>query len=182
MDLNFSNLKKKRQFTPGLCVKLVRPDVFCYLFWWKRPVEIIFKYSLRPHQQHSFIWNPLKTGRFWWEFFGSSVHLTLKNHISFRIVTGGDYRTDVVEFGLLSPLSPYTTSQTSFAQGLVLRCPSSSNDSNSLVLMVCLSLGPCWDHQPTSCGPAPGLGGPRTTETEAIGRAIGRAPAVVGWW
>lgn len=48
----FSNLKKKRQFTPGLCVKLVRPDVFCYLFWWKRPVEIIFKYSLWPHQFH----------------------------------------------------------------------------------------------------------------------------------
>lgn len=36
------------------------------------------------------------------------------------------------------------------------------------MLMVCLSLGPCWDHQPTSRGHrlAPGRGRPRIGETE----------------
>ncbi len=54
------------------------------------------------------------------------------------------------------------------SEGLVLRCPSSCNDSNSLMLMACLSLGPCWDHQPTSRGHslAPGRRGPQTEETE----------------
>lgn len=55
---------------------------------------------------------------------------------------------------------------------LVLYCPSSCNDSNSLMQMVCLSLGPCWDHQPTSCGHslAPGREGPCIGEGEERAR------------
>lgn len=61
------------------------------------------------------------------------------------------------------------------SEGLVLRCPSSCNESNSLMLMVCLSLGPCWDHQPTSRGRclAPGRGRPRAGETEEKKRERG---------
>ena len=78
---------------------------------------------------------------------------------------------------------PHTTQENLFA--LVLCCPSSCSNSNSLMLMVCLCLGSCWDHQPTSCGHslALGRGVPRTGETgegereRESGRKVGR-----GFW
>lgn len=53
------------------------------------------------------------------------------------------------------------------SERLVLCCPSSRNDSNSLMQMVCVSLGPCWDHQPGLCDHslAPGRGGPQMEES-----------------
>lgn len=71
-------------------------------------------------------------------------------------------------------------------EGLVLRCPSSCNDSNSLMLMACLSFSPCWDHQPTSRGHglAPGREGPwtgETGETEKERRETGWKRALHAW-
>lgn len=68
------------------------------------------------------------------------------------------------------------------SEGLVLRCPSRYNDSNSLMLMLCLSLGPCWDHHPTSGGHslAPGRGGLWTGETEERGGKKRRGKG--GFW
>lgn len=68
------------------------------------------------------------------------------------------------------------------SEGLVLHCPSSCNDSNSLMLMVCLSLSSCWDHQPTSCGHSLALRqeGPWTRETDEKDREKKRGRAKDG--